>query len=259
MPNPFSGMNPYLEQPEYWSDFHNQLVAAIARFLVPKLVPKYRVVTDKWVYKIAGTTAITIGRPDVSVQHSRRNTPGNKDHLKGAIAVCPLPEPVKVTVPMLEEIQQSYIEVKDAATQEVVTAIEVLSPANKSGDGRQKYTAKRQKILDSLTNLVEIDLLRDGVPLPVETGDIQSHYRILISRSQTRPISDLYPFNLGDLIPAFLLPLKPEDSEPILDLQSLVDELYEQLGYDYFIDYHSNPPSPWLKSEIAAVLSKDSI
>jgi hypothetical protein len=31
MPNPFSGMNPYLEQPEYWSDFQYQLGAAIAR------------------------------------------------------------------------------------------------------------------------------------------------------------------------------------------------------------------------------------
>ena len=47
---------------------------------------------------------------------------------------------------MLEEIQQSYIEVKDAATQEVVTAIEVLSPANKFGDGRKKYIAKRQRV-----------------------------------------------------------------------------------------------------------------
>lgn len=257
MPNPFYGMNPYLEQPEYWSDFHNQLVAAIARSLVPRLVPKYRVVTDKWVYKIAGSTAIAIGRPDVSVQQNRRNPPANTDFFEGYIAVCSLPEPVKVTVPVLQEIQQSYIEVKDAATQEVVTAIEVLSPANKFGDGRKKYIAKRQKVLESLTHLVEIDLLRDGIPLPVETGDIQSHYRILISRSQTRPISDLYPFNLGDRIPAFLLPLRSEDSEPILDLQSLVDELYEQLGYDYFIDYDRNPPSPWLKSEITDVLSID--
>ncbi|MEM6837659.1 MAG: DUF4058 family protein [Cyanobacteria bacterium P01_C01_bin.120] len=62
MPNPFPGMNPYLEQPDYWSDFHNQSVAAIARNLVPKLLPKYRVVTDKWVvcrdgYADAGSRA----------------------------------------------------------------------------------------------------------------------------------------------------------------------------------------------------------
>ncbi|WP_081748034.1 DUF4058 family protein [Leptolyngbya sp. PCC 6406] len=44
MANPCPGMNPYLDQPDYWSDFHNQLVAAIARSLVPVLLPKYRVV-----------------------------------------------------------------------------------------------------------------------------------------------------------------------------------------------------------------------
>ena len=53
MPNPFLGMNPYLEQPDDWSDFHNQLVAAIARNLVPQLLPKYRVITDKWVYRVS--------------------------------------------------------------------------------------------------------------------------------------------------------------------------------------------------------------
>ena len=53
MPNPFPGMNPYLEQPDDWSDFHNQLVAAIARNLVPQLLPKYRVITDKWVHRVS--------------------------------------------------------------------------------------------------------------------------------------------------------------------------------------------------------------
>ena len=47
MPNPFSGMNPYLEQPEYRSDFQNQFVAGIARTLVPKLVTKYRAVNER--------------------------------------------------------------------------------------------------------------------------------------------------------------------------------------------------------------------
>lgn len=275
MPNPFSGMNPYLEQPEYWSDFHNQLVTALARVLIPQLLPKYRVVTDKWVYKIADSTSIAIGRPDVSVQQNRANVPSVQST---ATASPALTQPVKVIVPLFQEVQQAYIEVKDAATQAVITAIEVLSPANKKGDGRRKYEAKRQQILGSSTHLIEIDLLRDGDPLPVEPvpiepvpieqrlteqgfpeqgfpeqperTDSQSHYRILISRSDTRPIADLYPFNLGDRIPAFPLPLRLEDAEPIVDLQQIVNDLYEQLGYDYFVDYNSPPPSPWSLSEV---------
>lgn len=251
MPNPFPGMNPYLEQPEFWSDFHNQLIAALAKALIPQLLPKYRVVTDKWVYKIAGLTAIAIGRPDVAVQQSRTTQTTVKTTVASSQSAV---QPIKVTVPLLEEVRQSYLEVRDAATQAVVTTIEVLSPANKRGDGRQKYESKRQQILESLTNLVEIDLLRDGEPLPAENGDIQSHYRLLVSRASTRPVADLYPFNLGDRIPLFELPLRPEDSEPVVDLQQLVDDLYEQLGYDYFINYSSSPPPPWSESDVAGIL-----
>ena len=88
-------MNPYLEQPEYWSDFHNQLVAAIARYLVPRLVPKYRVVTDKWVYKIAGSTAIAIGRPDVSVHITEGMHQRIQILLKDLLLSAHCPNPLK--------------------------------------------------------------------------------------------------------------------------------------------------------------------
>jgi hypothetical protein len=251
MPNPFPGMNPYLEQPEYWSDFHNQAIASLARVLVKQLLPKYRVVTDKWVYKIADSTAIAIGRPDVTVQQSRANT----SPVLTAVTASPLTvQPLKVLVPLVREVRQSYIEVRDTATQEVVTAIEILSPVNKRGDGRKKYEAKRQQVLESLIHLVEIDLLRDGEPLPIANDHPPSHYRILVSRSDTRPLADLYAFNLGDRIPTFPLPLKIEDVEPVVDLQAVVNELYNQLGYDYFIDYSSSPPAPWLSSDVTNFL-----
>lgn len=251
MPNPFPGMNPYLEQVEFWSDFHNQLIAAMARALIPQILPKYRVITDKWVYKIAGPTAITIGRPDIAVQQSRTTQAAVKTTVAPSQSAV---QPIKVTIPLLEEMRQSYLEVRDAATQAVVTAIEVLSPATKRGEGRQKYESKRQQVLESLTNLIEIDLLRDGDPLPAEDGYIQSHYRILVSRASTRPVADLYPFNVGDRIPSFPLPLKQEDAEPVVDLQQLVDDLYEQLAYDYFINYSNTPPPPWSESDVAGIL-----
>jgi len=156
MSNPLPGSNPYLEQPDYRSDFQNQLVAEIARSLIPQVLPNCRVVMDKWVYKMT--------------------------------------------------VEQAYLEVKDAAIQEVITAIEVLSPANKTGEGRAKYEAKRQAIVGSKTHLVEIDLLRSGQPLTLEGEPFQSHYKLLVSRAQQRPQADLYPFNLADSIPSFPVP-----------------------------------------------------
>ncbi|MBD2771264.1 DUF4058 family protein [Iningainema sp. BLCCT55] len=172
MPNPWTGMNPYLEQSDYWSDFHNHLIAALALDLVPKLLQKYRVVTDKWVYKVSSDLASAIGIPDLTVQQRRTCEP-----VTTTVTTSDLQLPIKVGIPLLEGVRQSYIEVKDAATKEVVTAIEILSPANKRGYGRQKYESKRQQVLDSLTHLVEIDLLRDGDPLPI-LSNTTSHYRI---------------------------------------------------------------------------------
>ncbi|NMF86313.1 DUF4058 family protein [Nodosilinea sp. P-1105] len=245
MSNPFPGANPYLEQPDYWSDFHNQLVAEIARALIPQVLPNYRVVMDKWVYKVTDSTAIVVGRPDVAVQ--RRKTEASPSLTAHQTATLP----VQVRIPMPLDVEQAYLEVKDAATQEVITAIEVLSPANKTGEGRAKYDAKRQAILGSKTHLIEIDLLRAGQPLALEGETVQSHYKILVSRSQQRPIADLYPFNLADPMPSFPVPLRQGESEPIIQIQDLVNGLYEQLGYSYFIDYSQEPPPPWTTDEVA--------
>lgn len=256
MPSPFPGMNPYLEQPEFWSDFHNQLVAALARSLVPLLIPRYRVVTDKWIYKINDASTIAIGRPDVAVQQSRAN---RTIAASGTVSAA-LAQPIQVMVPLSEEVQQPYLQVRDAATQAVITTVEVLSPANKHGEGRRKYQLKRQQILESSTHLVEIDLLRDGEPLPLanqanQLQAMQSHYRILVSRAQTRPTADLYPFDLNDAIPLFPLPLRPEDPEVVVDLRTIITDLYEQLGYDYFIDYRDSPPSPWTMADVMAFVN----
>jgi hypothetical protein len=231
MPSLFPGMNPYLEHPDRWSTVHNRLMVAIADVLTPQLLPKYQVDIEKRIYQIVPPDSLMIGRADVSVQESRATQPN-----PNVTSTALLTQPVRVNLPELEEMRETFLEVKEAATQKVVTIIEVLSPSNKRGQGREKYLAKRQKVLASQTNLVEIDLLREGEALPLGTSS-PSQYRILCSRATDRPIADLYPFNLPDPIPLFPLPLQVNDREPIVDLKQLLDEVYERSGYAYFIDY----------------------
>lgn len=51
---------------------------------------------------------------------------------------------------------EAYLEVREAATHRVVTAVELLSPKNKQpGPGRQQYEAKRQQILSTGTHLAD--------------------------------------------------------------------------------------------------------
>jgi hypothetical protein len=250
MPSPFPGMNPYLEHPDRWSTVHNRLIVALADVLTPQLLPKYQVDIEKRVYEVIGVNALLVGRPDVTVQRPRDTEPIVSTNRGVSSATT---EPVPVTVPMLEEVREAYLEVKETATQIVVTAIEILSPTNKRGEGRQKYQQKRQQVLNSRTHLIEIDLLRDGEALPIAGSTISSSYRILVSRANTRPMADLYPFNLADRIPSFPIPLQSDDVEPMIDLQLLLNQVYERSGYDYFIDYHTDPLPPLSQGELVWV------
>ena len=70
-----------------------------------------------------------------------------------------------------------------------------------------------------------------------------------------RPKADLYPFNLEHPIPTFALPLRENDTEPLLDIQILINELYHEGNYDLVIDY-TNQPVPPLVSEKATWLDE---
>lgn len=237
MPSPFPGMNPYLETPDLWSGVHGRLIITIADVLSPLLRPKYFVAVEERIYESTPNDRILVGIPDVSIQ---RQTTGT--NTTNTTLATPTVQPTNVTLPITEAIKERYLEVKRVETKEVVTTIEILSPKNKrSGEGRTSYETKRQRVLSSNTHLVEIDLLRGGVPLPIMETTIKSHYRILVSRSERRPQADLYAFNIQNSIPSFLLPLRTGDVEPLLDLQNILNELYDRASYDLVIDYHKEP------------------
>ncbi len=255
MPNPFPGMNPYLEHPEILPGIHHWLIIELARSLSPQLRPKYRVAVEVRMYETIGEQSLLVGIPDLIVKESQ----GKIKQPMTNVAVAQSPTKSQtVEVPIPETVKQGYLEVREVATNEVITAIEILSPINKrAGEGRQKYESKRNKVLGSSTHLVEIDLLRRGKPMLVYHGNTQTHYRILVSRGDCRPQADLYAFNLQDTIPSFPLPLKSGDREPLVDLQLLLNNVYDEASYDLAIDYNQEPVPPlseedriWVNTQI---------
>ncbi len=248
MLSPFPGMNPYLENPELWPEVHSRLIIAIADAIAPQLRPKYRVAVEKRVYQMIDENSILVGIPDVVVGRSLTKTEKQPSNI--ALAASPT-KPITVNVPILEEVREGYLEVREVGTGEVVTAIEVLSPKNKrSGEGRKAYESKRQQVLSSLTHLVELDLLRSGEPMPILGNQIKSDYRILVSRSESRPKAELYPFGLQEQIPAFLLPLRGGDTELLVDLQALLHGIYNRAGFDLAINYTQEPVPSLTETDI---------
>lgn len=231
MPSPFPGVDPYLENPEFWPEVHHRLITAIAIAIGPALRPKYRSAIEKRIYLSEAEDSDLLGIPDVT-------------------ATLPHSQPMTVTVPILEEAREGYLELREVGTNRVITVIEILSPKNKrTGKGREEYENKRQEVLRSTSHLVEIDLLRAGRQMPV-TGGTNTDYRILISRANRRPKAQLYAFAVREEIPAFFLPLQPGDTEFQVDLQALFSGVYDRAGFDLSIDY-AQQPVPRLNEEDA--------
>lgn len=246
MTTPFPGMDPYLEHPSLWPDVHDSLIAAIRDALTPLVAPKYYVGLERRAYLLDVEEDVFVGRPDVSLATAGPVTEQQPQQTGGSAGV------VTVDVPVSEEVDENYLEIRDVRSGVLVTVIDLLSPANKlHTDGRRQYEEKRREILRTRTNLIEIDLMRAGESMPVIGPAVRSDYRILVSRGRERPRAHLHTFSLRDPIPSIPIPLLPEDDEPTLDLNHVVHELYSRARFDLRLDYTAEPEPP-LDEEDAA-------
>lgn len=237
MRNPFPGMNPYLEHPELWHQVHNRLIVGIADAIAEQVAPQYLVSIEQRIYHAFDDPQSLVGIADVGIKRE----PWGAQSVDSESIVSTLTKPQRVQVQMPWEVKERYLEVREVATKALITVIEVLSPTNKrNGEGRSLYEAKRLKILASKTHLVEIDLLRLGKPMTIQ-GAQQSHYRILVSRASERPDADLFAFDLQEEIPDFPIPLRGERPEPIVNLQTILNETYQRGRLDLLVDYSSQP------------------
>jgi len=242
MPSPFPGMDPWLERPTLWPDVHDSLILALRKVLTPLLRPRYYVAVQQRTVVAVVASEFDPMIPDIAVVKSNISFPSVAESTS-----IFLDEPFVVEVPEPEMITEDYLEVVDAADDKVVTIIEILSPSNKyTGKDRKKYEFKRNRIFQTNTSLVEIDLLRDGTPMPftfLQTNGVQRHYRIFVKRGDRARRAFLYPFDVRQPIPVFPLPLQRGDVEPPIQLGKVLQDVYDEGGYDMRIDY-SQPPVP---------------
>src|SRR5437879_727448 len=116
---PFPGMDPYIERPAIWADFHDRLIPSISAALQPLLRPKYAALVQDRLYVVESGRPI---RPDVALIETGAPPRGTSS----ATAVLELDNPVVFRLPR-EEIRQPLVTiVEPAAGNRLVTAIEVL-------------------------------------------------------------------------------------------------------------------------------------
>lgn len=146
--------------------------------------------------------------------------------------------------PDLERVP--FLEVRHAALGELVTVVEMLSPSNKQGENRRDYLTKRDQLPASRTHLVEVDLLRGGEPMP-DADRPDCDYSVMVSRAENRPRAGFWPVMLREPLPVVPIPLRAVDGEVRVDLQEVLQHVYDASGYENFI--YRGSPSPPLSAE----------
>jgi hypothetical protein len=237
-------MDPYLERPSLWPSVHHRLITAMCDQIVAQLAPQYA--ADITPYVTFESIEITPRRravvPDISILRE-------ETHRYAEAAIAELPLTVAAEMPI--ETRYGRLEIRTTDGEELVTAIELLSPANKrpGEDGADAYEKKRREIFMSDVHLIEIDLLRAGrrpkltKPLP------DRPYFIFLSRAEQRPQLQAWPIALRAPLPVIPVPLRRPDPDITLDVAAALRQCYRSARYDRRIDYREPPPEPELSED----------
>jgi hypothetical protein len=246
MPSPFPGMDPYLEDADFWPDVHATLLPFLREGIRSVLPSGYSAKIDQHVWlqeERDDPELLILGRPDIFVV--------NGGHPTAAVVPKGSTAPTEqVTLSKLRKRRGTrHIRIVDRRGRRVVTVVELLSPANKdsSSDDHDRYLLKRTEYLATGTNLVEIDLLRVGERMPMGSPrGAPSDYYVLISRSNDFPQADVWGMTVRDPMPVIPVPLKPGHEPVLLDLRRWLDRAYDSADYGDQIDY-AQPPTPALR------------
>lgn len=240
MASPFPGMDPFLELPGFWLDFHSRFMNVWCEAIADALPPDYEASLGESVYLVEhDPEARKLGFPDIAVtQGSERpaGTPG------GASPTTTL-EPVTIPLTVLEGPRQAYIEILHRPERTLVAVLELLSPANKEQPGRTEYLVKRRALLYQQVHLVELDLLLGGRRLPLANPLPAADYYYLLSRGDQRPNCQVYRWSLRDSLPRLPVPLRAPDADLAIDLANVFRAAYDRGRFARRLPYSGPPPT----------------
>ena len=241
MTSPFPGMDPYLEDPAFWPDFHQTFIGCWREAIADALPPHYDARLDESIDLVQmSPEVIRLIYPDIAVSKGSRRVKRPKANGAGSLLL----EPVTIPHEFVDEVRQTRIEILHRPERTLVTVIEMLSPFNKSAEGFNQYRKKRITILLQKLHLVELDLLVGGQRLPHAEPLPPGDYYALVSRQENRPNCDVYTWTARDPLPAVPIPLRAPDADVVVDLGKVFRDTYQRGRYARVLPYSSPPVAP---------------
>jgi hypothetical protein len=258
MPSPFPGMDPFLERSEIWPDFHDRMITYICESLQPVLRPQYVALTQDRLFVVENHRPI---RPDVSVFETQPTFASAGAADTKSLESVEADPATSILEFQGEQIRQPYIQIIEPASgNRVITAIEVLSPDNKTpGAGLKSYRQKQQELWASGANLVEIDLWSPGVRTvlgnpDLAVDDLKRRYLVTVNRAEpTR--CEFYAIDLSHRLPRVAIPLKPSDKDVTMDLPAIFQRCYDSGPYPQLL-YYDKPAPAALNEEEAKLVQQ---
>lgn len=255
MKNPFPGVNPYVEAEGYWSDFHGRIINYLCEAVQDQLPDRYDARIEERLELLDPETGRTVRIPDVVITDPvTQAAPDSRREMQAAAGAAV----VEVEQLPVEEYRESWIEIRDRE-ENLVTSIEILSPANKSAGGLSPFQLKRWQLLEGGANLVDIDLLMTGKRLHFRQPLPAADYYVFVSRTVRRPKTEVIASALPVAIPPVPIPLRSPDPDLTIDLNQVYQTTFERGRYPGRLGYKSDLVHPdagvvqWVRSRVAVV------
>jgi hypothetical protein len=206
MTSPFPGMDPYLEDPAFWPDFHLIFLNCWHEEIAGRLPSEYEARLDQSInlLEMSPEVAKLIFQDTAVTKGSQR---------------------------LVEEKRQARFEVLHRPDRWVIAIY-------------KQYRAKRNKILAQNVHLVELDLLvggdRPSLRYDLPAGD----YFTYISRADRRFDCEVYAWTVRDKLPTIPVPLKSPDADIPIDLGKVFRTTYKRGRYARSLSYGKPPAAP---------------
>jgi hypothetical protein len=232
MPRLFPGIDPFLEAQGLWPDFQNSAIIYLRDAITDHLPDPYDIRVEERINLLDDTAEDERRvRPDLQIERSSGVPVADP-----GLAVLEV-EPTTVPIALLEEVRETYLEIIHRPDQRLVTALELLSPDNKTGTGHAQYLAKRQAVYYGPVHLVELDFLVGGHRLPMARplppGDVYA----FVARGDRRPDCDVYAWSIRQPLTSIRIPLLAPDPDIPLDLAAVYATTFEKGRYARSIKY----------------------
>ena len=138
----------------------------------------------------------------------------------------------------------SYVEIRDRRDRELVTVVELLSPANKHPGPIASNTWPSGWSCSTGRFIWSRSICCAGALPCRQPAGPTARYSVLVSRAERRLDAEFWPISLRERLPLIPIPVRAPDADARLDLQEVLHRIYDDAGYADYI--YEGAPRPRL-------------